>query len=459
MLLPSPITLPPLDDPGERLRHQAPPPSKALIASDRRLSVRRWIEQFALGRRIGVATGCWLTLYCLADFLLRPRQVDTPTTFVAYREASGPLAVALTAVLALGAAPMVLGAALGGLDFRRSKHLFIVVLLICLSVALSYLGAVDQGGLIHLVLLYIVLGYIVVGVSAKIDREEFLKGLALGVVVSQTAMMAAVLINHDVLWGRLYGHNSPNYWGMSAQATIIACVAVKNRPLKVLAIAISIVTMVWSQSRGSMIATGAGLFAVLITLSLSRRLSFWIWVFAPALGLILGLLGFTFISDKLFLMSDPGRGLDSGFSGRVTVWSEALDLFGAHPVFGVGYREGENYLTTEVSAHNAYLATLADIGLFGTATYLILTFGGLYLAAKRALRIGSFASLFPVAYLSAYAVNGVFERNGLNTGNFYSMAALVLSAWSWQADTSAPRLPPTRPAAVVKRYRFASTVR
>jgi O-antigen ligase len=413
-----------------------------MIRSIGRLSLHEWVEQPALGRRIGLITGCWLTLYCLADFLFRPRRADTLIVFGTYRDASGPLAAALIAVLALGAAPMLLGAALSGLDFRRSKHFFSVVLLVCLAVALSYVGAIDQSGLIHLVLLYIVLGYILVGVSAKFDREEFLKGLALGVVLSQTAMMTAVLINHDVLWGRLYGHNSPNYWGMSAQATIIACLAVKNRTLKILAIILSLVTMVWSQSRGSMIATGAGLFVVPIMLSLSRRLSSWFWVFIPAVGLAGGILGLNYVSDKIFLLSDPARGVSSGFTGRLTVWNESLDLILAHPMFGVGYREGENYLTSAVSAHNAYLATLADIGLFGTAAYLILTFGGLYLAAKRALRTRSAASLFPVAYLSAYAVNGLFERNALNTGDFYSMVALILCAWSWQADT--PGWPLTR---------------
>jgi O-antigen ligase len=247
--------------------------------------------------------------------------------------------------------------------------------------------------------------------------------------------MTVVMIDHDAQWGRLYGHNSANYWGMAAQATILACLALRNRPLQVVAIVVSVVVMFWCQSRGSMLATGAGLLVALALSTRARRVSAWIWLLGPAILLFGGVIGFDYLSDKFFLLSDRSRGLGSGFTGRVTAWRETLDIFYAYPLFGVGYRENEQYLTTAVGPHNAYLATLADVGMFGMAAYLLLLVGGLAKATYRAMAWCSPGRLMSAAYLSAYLVNGLFERNALNVGDFYSVCALVLCVWSWRTGS------------------------
>jgi O-antigen ligase len=221
---------------------------------------------------------------------------------------------------------------------------------------------------------------------------------------------------------------------MAAQATIICCLAIKNRPLQIVAILISIVTMFWCQSRGSMLATGFGVLAVLMVLSLTKRLSAWIWLFAPAFFAPLAIFGVSFFADKILQLSDPNRGMQSGFTGRASAWRETLELFYNHPLFGVGYRENDQYLTSAAGAHNAYLATLADVGLFGASAYLLLMFGGLLAALSKAVARPTPGRLMAAAFLSAFVVNGLFERNALNVGNFYSVLAIVICVWSWRVD-------------------------
>jgi O-antigen ligase len=403
------------------------------------------VSQANPGPVIGFFAGFWMCLYSVADFALRPRSIYIAQTLDAYRYPSAALAQAFVFVIILGAVPMIVGAMWAGLDFRRVKVFFSIALLVCLSIALSYVHAIDVRGLSYLVLVASVFGYLMVGASANIDSEGFWRGLGLGVVICETAVMSVVLIDHDVQWGRLYGHNSANYWGMTAQGTILACLAIRNRPLQVVAIAVAVVTMCWCQSRGSMLATGVGLVAAIGVSTLTKRVSAWLWLFVPAALLIFGILGLDVVMDKLLLLSDPGRGLTSGFTGRTIAWRETLDLFYSHPLFGVGYRQNEQYLSTAIGAHNAYLATLADVGLFGAAAYLLLMCGGLVMAWRKALGGPTPGRLMAVAYLSAYLVNGLFERNALNVGNFYSVMAIVVCVWSWRAN--ADRAPMTRPAA------------
>jgi O-antigen ligase len=121
------------------------------------------------------------------------------------------------------------------------------------------------------------------------------------------------------------------------------------------------------------------------------------------------------VSGLLFL-DDKYRGLGTGFTGRLDAWEEAIALFRDNPVLGVGFRMHEQYMTTLSSAHNGYLSLLAESGLLGTFSWLLVTSLAIGSLFRRALRGDSLAALgfsFSLGYLFLAA----FERFFLNMGN------------------------------------------
>jgi O-antigen ligase len=394
-----------------------------------------WLAaSMSLGWIVGCVMGAWLSLFSLAEFFFRPRGFETTIGFDSMREASPMEAAALAAVVLLGAVPLVASAALRGMDFRRIGYLGFVALFVCLSIPLSYLTATDAKAIQYTLLVFFVFSYLAIGAAANLDAEDFLRGLGVGVVVSHSLVLVLIMLDHDAPWGRLIGHMSPNYWGMASQATLIGCLVTRNWLVRIAAIGIAVTILVWTQSRGSMVAVSAGLGVAFLLNWWNRRGAIWAWLAAATGCVLVGAFGWDLIANKLLLVSDEGRGLGSGFTGRTSAWRETLDLFASHPLFGVGYRQHEQYITSAVSAHNAYLATLADVGVVGALAYFLFLFGGLAAAAIKALRHPSPGRVMCAAFLTAYVINGLFERNALNTGNAYSMLLILVCCWSWRQD-------------------------
>jgi O-antigen ligase len=402
----------------------------------------RWLAiRITSGWIVGGIMGCWLSLYSLAEFFLRPHTFETSIGFDSMREASPIEGAALALVLLLGVIPMAGSAALFGVDFRRIRYLGFVALFVCLSIPLSYLTATEFKAVLYVILVFFVFAYTVIGASANLDPEEFLRGLGLGLAISHSLVFVLIMLDHDAPWGRLIGRMSPNYWGMAAQATIISCIVVRTWPIRIIAVGIGAAILIWTQARGSMVAVSAGLGVAFLLHSMRSRVSIWAWLAAATVCVLVGTFGYDLIADKVLLLSDTGRGLGSGFTGRTSAWRETLDLFASHPLFGVGYRQHEQYVTSAVSAHNAYLATLADVGVVGALAYFLFLFGGLAVATLKTLRHISSGRIMCAAFLTAYVVNGVFERNALNTGNAYSMLLILICCWSWRQDTPRRYLP------------------
>ena len=77
------------------------------------------------------------------------------------------------------------------------------------------------------------------------------------------------------------------------------------------------------------------------------------------------------VSTVMFL-DDHYRAIGTGFTGRMVAWQEALTLFRDNPVFGVGFRMHEQFMTTLPSAHNGYLSMLAETGVFRVTLRFVL---------------------------------------------------------------------------------------
>jgi O-antigen ligase len=390
----------------------------------------------------GAATGAIISLFSLMDFLFRPVIVGR-AGFDEMRVASPTLAFALTLVALASCAPMIIAGCVFGVDFRRVKSLSVVSLFICLSIPISFLTVTDASAFRYIPLVYFIFASLVFGAAANMDPEAFLRGFGLGLILVQVAIFIAVMIDHDVQWGRLFGRNSANYWGMAAQCVVIGCVVVRGRLLQIATLALCGVIIVWTQSRGSMIALGLALPVGFALYAITSRRRIWSSLILSACLVVGIIFGLEFFADQILLLSDHARGLGSGFTGRTSAWLETFNLFTAHPLFGVGYRQHEQYLTSAASAHNAYLATLADTGIVGFLGYLALVFGALAKSVLKVFSNPSAGRIMIATFLTAYAANGIFERSALNIGNTYSMMMIVLCAWAWRDDAETRRYWPT----------------
>jgi len=127
------------------------------------------------------------------------------------------------------------------------------------------------------------------------------------------------------------------------------------------------------------------------------------------------------IWSDVFKGDDPYRGLGSGLTGRTELWEETLDVWIKSPLFGVGYHQHENMMST-IGAHNAYLAMLADTGVFSLLLYgwlLVRSFVAGLTIEQPALR------RLTIAYVVGYAVYGFFEARAFNSGNPLSLLFLM----------------------------------
>lgn len=140
----------------------------------------------------------------------------------------------------------------------------------------------------------------------------------------------------------------------------------------------------------------------------------------------------SFLYEDVLVLDDKGRGLGTGFTGRTDAWMETLEIWMSKPIFGVGFRQHEELLTSASSAHNAYLTMLADTGLFGFIAYILLISLSLREAWRRRMPFRVRAVL--LAVIMSYAVLGLFERRALNAGNAYSILFLICCYYSLRAE-------------------------
>jgi len=92
-------------------------------------------------RRMGWVWGTWLTLFPIAEFLLRPRYGNHAGNLAEEMRSTPPgLAATLLIILVLGCVPAAISWLRLGIDFRRSKPLITILLPILIFVFVSLIG-------------------------------------------------------------------------------------------------------------------------------------------------------------------------------------------------------------------------------------------------------------------------------------------------------------------------------
>lgn len=401
---------------------------------DRARELRAW----KLGARgLGVVLGVWVGLFCFADLILRPRHdalIFRPDVLDA-ANASPTLTAAFTAIVAFGLVPIGIGAVRFGMDFRRSGLFCASIFTIVLAVPLSLLSANELNVFSYVAMTDYVFVCFILLLAINVDGDAMMRAFLASLGLTLAIAMVAALIDHDFAWGRLFGRTAPNYWGGVATIVIMCSFVFRRRAVKVGLVLLSLFVLYSTESRSVLISLSAALLLTWVFSLRSAGADRWFWTIAvPALAFVgVGLVGLSFVADKLLLLSDPLRGLGSGFSGRTTTWREGWEIFSAHPWFGVGYSQAKLYLSSQLAIHNACLTMLAETGIVGLAGYVILFFGALLRGLIKAWGRPNDVNLAQLAVLTSYVIGGIAEPGGLHVGNTHSMLAIFVTAnlWRW----------------------------
>lgn len=386
--------------------------------------------------------GIWLGCGPLILFLGAPARIPIYLYGQVDTRLETPQAKILTiVVILLGLVPAL--ATLIGSRLRPAQALpfLAIATMILFAITLSLLGTHERADLVKPLLGLYVFGLVVLLASAETRDEAFLHNLLVGYAAMHAFAAVIALIDGNFLYGRFMGRLGPNYWGSVCAYGLLAATVARHRLLFLLLAAIDIFALLASQNRTAMLAliVGGLLLLILGYLRSGREGRLWIWLMAMA-GSVALLFAMPTLLNKVFMVDDPRRGLDSGGTGRAIAWKEAWAVFEQHPLLGVGYRHHEEYITAASSAHQAYLATAADMGVVGLLVFLIFLFGGLATAIYKAVALRSKGYAALAALLLGYAVQGLAEQRAINFANSISLMMIIAVALSTRL-----RLPPPLP--------------
>jgi O-antigen ligase len=209
--------------------------------------------------------------------------------------------------------------------------------------------------------------------------------------------------------------------GIVCFGTLACCLAIENVFLRVALISLNAFVILQTGGRSCLIASAITISVYIILTVSIQRSRFVKFAFVAAL-LILVCVGAIYaneiagLTSTLLFLNDPNRGLGSGFTGRMDAWQEAYQLFLKNPILGIGFRTHERYITTLPSAHNGYVSVLAETGILGVSSILLLIGFCSWRVLKMA-KTGDQTARIGVSFVAGYLFVSMFERILVNFGS------------------------------------------
>jgi O-antigen ligase len=299
--------------------------------------------------------GLWRTVVATSFIVSVFRGIVNMPDAVAYTLQFGPIIIGIISFL-VGCKPS---------PMRRADRAILFALLgIVLVALLSSITSVApresfaQTGLLALLVLFLGLTFWLRWQTAEIICGDLALIFTLICVVQLAGVVGTVAGNPATI---------ANYGGFLAAVAIPLAVylftATRHHALAVVGAAISLPTLIFSGSRGGILAAVAGIFALFL-LSTGRR------VLAPLgwAGGFVAILAIGFRPEfveriaKFFSRDQQRTDLTSG---RIRIYEEILQRWQQDPMFGTGYRTIETYSRDGHSGHNTYLSVLAETGIVG----------------------------------------------------------------------------------------------
>lgn len=267
--------------------------------------------------------------------------------------------------------------------------------------------------------------------NSHLGIRELERGLKLYAAL-MTLMLAAFAVYEytpGVRLGNARNILNPNAVAMVSVSVILASSTFRNAVLRYAAMGSGALVLVLTGSRASAVAVLAGLAVIgfMRRRERGRRAKFvrYAAMVAGVVLLVVYLDPITAYVTDFFQLDSRNRGLDSGASGRMVVWRMTWNLFLENPMFGVGFRAHEHIIQVG-SAHNGYLAMLAEVGIIGFAGVAYLIGKGMTVLWRDAGTPEGARVYGVMLGLSAgYMLLALFERYLLNVGNPTSLLFLL----------------------------------
>ena len=272
-------------------------------------------------------------------------------------------------------------------------------------------------------------------INTKLDRALAWYGIL------WSAFSIYIFLVDDRIQGRLtFGLAQPNTVAVVSFGALVCCLAIPNVILRFALVGLNVLVILETQGRGSLLAAAIALITYLILLRsyAIKRTRLSVFVQGTVVVSVLAVLAIYWreaidTTSALLFLEDRYRGVGSGFTGRTDAWQEAYQLFADNPIFGLGFRIHEQYMSGPIkSAHNGYLSMLADAGVAGLLTALTL----LMVCASRVAamaRRGDRTAILGLSFVLGYLFVSIFERLLVNFGSATSALMWVfLFIPKWQ---------------------------
>lgn len=273
---------------------------------------------------------------------------------------------------------------------------------------------------------------VVLQFNTNLDAAQYEIGMKTYAVVMAALVSGFAL--YDYVPGRRLGGGreilNPASFALVTMSVFITAMAIRRAVVRI-PILVTMGTVIYLT--GARASALAAMFGLAITLFSRRRTAgtsgYLLLVVCIAVGAALA----AYYSEAVvrgttdfFAIQDRHRGLESGGSGRLETWKTTWNLFLSHPILGVGFRTHEAVLKVASSAHNGYLALLAEIGVIGFVAVFLVTLTGLHKTWRRnqdPSQTFSYSVLLGLA--CGYCVLAIFERYFINAGNPTSLLFLL----------------------------------
>lgn len=274
--------------------------------------------------------------------------------------------------------------------------------------------------------------------NTALTQEQYRIGLALYAGVM--GVLLSVYAVHHYHPGIRLGNDdvtavfNPNSIGIMTVSVIAASMSIKTWAGKLVILIPVTGVLILTDSRASTL--GALIAVAVIWATMEKRGGILVKlsiIMSMMIGAVLAAIYWNSILGavtKFLALNNSYRGLGSGATGRLDAWKAAWDLFLSSPVVGVGFRAHESIVEsitgTESSAHNGYLALLAEIGIVGSLSVLYMVIAGI----RRLKRLaGSTKGVVSISVLlgicCGYCFVALFERYLLNVGNPTSLLFML----------------------------------
>jgi len=320
-----------------------------------------------------------------------------------------------TSVLTLSQGAVLLVSALGMMTPGRGhmhRHYFVLLCMlfaILLSTVLFNIASYSEAGKSPELAISHAFGMIALMLSLQwastvLRPHEILRNIAILLLP-----LIALAVIEGLSTGGLNSRQNPlnihpNWWGELGFAFTVCALALPQWKYRAVMIAFVTALFLLVQSRGALIASAVSLSSYLLFSTRSRRpltpsprMLVWIPIMLAAIAIIINQYqsGFLleFMRDDVLRFNDPYRGIDSGLTGRISGWQEAVDVFMANPILGSG-------LDTLTHVHNGFLRLAGE----GGAVLLLTIIALIVIGFRNAIKVENYLAASIILGYIAYAI-------------------------------------------------------